>query len=71
MSVRRTSVAVDEQLLEQVRVVLGTTTVRETIDAALREVLRARARQQEVAALAAMDGMDLDDDALMANVWRG
>jgi len=71
MSVRKTSVAVDEQLLEEVRVVLGATTVRETIDAALREVLRGRARQQEVAALAAMDGMDLDDDALMANVWRG
>ena len=70
MSVRKTSVAVDEQLLEAVQDELGTRTVRETIDMALREVLRNRARRAEVAALTTMEGMDLADEEAMAGAWR-
>jgi Arc/MetJ family transcription regulator len=43
MSTRKTSVAIDERLLNAARKVLNTTTVRETIEKALLEVLRARA----------------------------
>ncbi len=70
MSVRKTSVAVDEQLLQAVKDELGTGTVRETIDRALREVLRARARRAEIDALSRMDGMDLANEEVMAGAWQ-
>ena len=67
---RKTSVDVDDLLLEQVRDVLGTSSIKETIDSALREVMRAEARRQEIRALAAMDGLDLADGEVMAKAWR-
>ena len=67
---RKTSVDVDERLLEQVRDVLGASSMKETIDSALREVLRGEARRQEIRALAAMDGLDLADEKVMAKAWR-
>ena len=67
---RKTSVDVDDLLLEQVRDVLGTSSIKETIDGALREVMRGEARRQEIRALAAMDGLDLDDEKVMAKAWR-
>ena len=67
---RKTSVDIDDHLIEQVRSVLGTSSIKETIDSALREVLRANARRQEIRALAEMDGMDLFDKDVMAKAWR-
>jgi Arc/MetJ family transcription regulator len=70
MSVRKTSVAIDEDLLEDARELLGTSTVRETIHAALLEVLQNRARLEEVEALSSMDGLDLADTEVMSGAWR-
>lgn len=70
MGVRKTSVAVDSDLLERAGQVLGTSTVRETIHLALLELVRRRARREEVAALAAMEGMDLADPTTMSGAWR-
>jgi Arc/MetJ family transcription regulator len=70
MSVRKTSIEIDEQLLEEVRVVLGTETLRQTVQEAFLEVLRNRARREETDALATMRGMDLDDPEVMARAWR-
>lgn len=67
---RKTSVDVDDLLLEQVRDVLGTSSIKDTIDHALREVLRAEARRREIRALAAMEGLDLADETVMAKAWR-
>ena len=67
---RKTSVDIDDDLIEQVRSVLGTSSIKETIDSALREVLRVDARRQEVQALVTMDGMDLADNDIMAKAWR-
>lgn len=67
---RKTTVEIDEALFEQVRGALGTTTLRETVDEAFRSVLRDRARREEVEALGAMRGMDLDDAGIMAGAWR-
>ena len=67
---RKTSVDVDDRLLGQVRDVLGTSSIKETIDGALREVVRVEARRQEIRALAAMDGLDLADEQVMAKAWR-
>ena len=67
---RKTTVAIDENLLEQARRVLGTSSLEETIDGALREVLRGDARRQEIKALAEMDGLDLANKDVIAKAWR-
>ena len=66
----KTSVDIDKDLLEQARNLLGTSSIKETIHCALREVVRAEARRQEVAALAAVNGFDLADRGVMKNPWR-
>ena len=50
--------------------VLGTSSIKETIDSALREVVRAEARRREIRALAVMDGLDLADEKVMTKAWR-
>ena len=67
---RKTSVIIDDRLLEQVRSLLGTASIRDTIDRALREILRIEARRQEIAALSEMDGLDLANEEVMAKAWR-
>ena len=66
----KTSVDIDNDLLEQTRSLLGTSSIRETIHCALLEVVRAAARRQEVEALVTMDGLDLADREIMKNAWR-
>ena len=70
MSRRKTSVEIDSELFEEARDILATSTLRETIEEAFREVVRQRARREEIEALATMRGMDLDDPAVMAEAWR-
>ena len=67
---RKTSVDIDERLIEQAKFLLGTASIKETIDSALREVVRRDARRQEIRALAEMDGLDLSDGEVMAGAWR-
>jgi Arc/MetJ family transcription regulator len=70
MAKRKTSVEIDEELLEEVRSILATSTVRETIEEAFREVVRRRARAEEIEALVCMRGMELDDPGVMSGAWR-
>jgi Arc/MetJ family transcription regulator len=70
MAVRKTSVAIDTDLFERARQALGTSTVRETIHKAFLEVLKSRARLDEVAALSVMEGLDLADPDVMSGAWR-
>lgn len=67
---KKTSVVIDDSLLEQVRDLLGTRSIRDTIDTALREIVRNEARRQEIAALSEMDGLDLANEEIMARAWR-
>lgn len=67
---RKTSVAIDDSLIEQVRNVLGTSSIKETINVALREVLRGEARRQDIKAFSKMDGLDLSNKKVMAKAWR-
>ena len=66
----KTSVDIDNLLLEQARSLLGTSSIKETIHCALREVVRAEARRQEVEALVQMDGLDLADNEVMKSAWH-
>jgi len=70
MAHRKTSVVIDEELLAAAQKLLGARTVRETLERALLEVVRRQARQEEVRALATMEGMDLADATVMAGAWR-
>ena len=70
MAVRKTSVAVDEELLEEVKQELHTTTLRETVERAFLEILRQRARRAEILALTGMEGLDLAKQDVMAGAWR-
>ena len=65
----KTSVDIDNDLLEQARNLLGPSSIREAIHCALLEVVRAAARRQEVEALVTMDGLDLADGEIMKNAW--
>lgn len=70
MKTRKTSVEINEELYEKARGILATSTIRETIEEAFREVVRHRARLEEIEALTTMKGMDLDKPEIMARAWR-
>jgi Arc/MetJ family transcription regulator len=70
MPVRKTSVEIDEELMEGARRILGTTTLKETVEGAFLRLLQEEARREEVEALSTMRGMDLDDPEVMAKAWR-
>ena len=70
MSLRKTSVEINEELLTAVQRVLSTATIKETIEEAFREVLKAEARREEVEALSTMRGMELEDPTVMSKAWR-
>ena len=53
--VAKTSVEVDRDIAREAASILGTTTLRDTIDASLREIVNAR-RRLELVALLAEDG---------------
>jgi Arc/MetJ family transcription regulator len=59
-SVSKTSVEVDQDIVRQAAAILGTRTLRETIDAALREVVQARRRLELIALLSEEGRFDFD-----------
>lgn len=67
---RKTSVSVNQELLARASKILDTHTVKATIEQALLEVLRNRARSEEVAALRSMADLDLDRPSVMKRAWR-
>jgi Arc/MetJ family transcription regulator len=63
----RHTVVIDDELLAETTKALGTSTIRETIETALREALRKR-RLQELRALLGNIDMDVTDEEL--EQWR-
>ena len=70
MGTRKTSVEIDEELLEAAKRILDTSTVKDTVEEAFREVARVEARREEVKALIRMKDLDLADPEVMAGAWR-
>lgn len=67
---KTTTVDIDQGKLASVRRVLGTRTLRETVDRSFDEVLARAAREEVIAQLRTMDGLDLDRPEVMAKAWR-
>lgn len=57
---RRTTVEIDDAQLHAAQVALGTTGLKDTVDAALREVIRSAKRRRLADRLAAGEGFDRD-----------
>jgi hypothetical protein len=67
---RKTSFEVDFTKVEAAKAVLGTTTLTETVDAALAEVIRLNDRRRLVELLFAPGLLELDDDDVTRSAWR-
>jgi Arc/MetJ family transcription regulator len=64
----KTSVEVDRDIAAEAARILGTTTLRETIDASLHEVVNAKRRLELVQLLGTADRFDFD---AVAGAWGG
>jgi len=68
---RRTTIEMDEQLLEDAQAVLGTHGLKDTVDRALTEVVRASRRRALADRLGSGSGLDLDDETIKhVRQWR-
>ncbi|HLH15353.1 MAG TPA: type II toxin-antitoxin system VapB family antitoxin [Solirubrobacteraceae bacterium] len=65
--VRRTTLDIDEDMLSKAREILGTRGVKDTVDEALREVVRAEAGRRLIARL--KENEDLANPEIMAKAW--
>ena len=70
MSHRRTLVEIDPELLDAAKSFLGTTTIKDTIDRALREIVRSQVTGEHLRDMRTLEGLDLDDPEVMAQAWR-
>ena len=67
---RKTSFELDFAKVDRARQLLGTSTLTDTIDAALDEVIALEQRRQLVGLLYNSSELDLDDETVMAKAWR-
>jgi Arc/MetJ family transcription regulator len=65
--VRRTTLDIDEDMLARAREILGTRGVKDTVDEALREVVRIEAGKRLIARL--KDNEDLHNPEIMERAW--
>lgn len=61
---------IDDDLLQEVTKILGTSTMKETVNRALEEVVLLARRHQYADRLASMKGLDLDKPKVMRGAWR-
>ncbi len=67
---RRTTIEIDDELLARAREVLGTNGLRDTVHAALDEVVKARLRAELADQLADPDGFDWDAMLEARRSWQ-
>jgi Arc/MetJ family transcription regulator len=65
-----TTVEIDEEKLDHAKTILGTSTIRDTVDRAFDEVIIHEARRRAIDQLVRMEGLDLDKPAVMEKAWR-
>jgi len=67
---RLTTLAIDERKYAEVKAVLGTSTLKDTVDRSFDEVLVRAARTRSIERLRNMEGIDLDKRSVMEKAWR-
>lgn len=67
---RKTSFEVDTAKVEAAKEILGTSTLTETVDAALSEVAKLEQRRRLAELLFTPEALQLDDPDVMAGAWR-
>ncbi|HUB35428.1 MAG TPA: hypothetical protein VL972_01265 [Solirubrobacteraceae bacterium] len=67
---RKTSFEVDFAKVDAVKDILGTTTLTDTVDVALEEVVKLERRRRLAELLFASDGLELSDSDVMDRAWR-
>jgi Arc/MetJ family transcription regulator len=65
----KTSFEIDTAKVEAAKDALGTSTLADTVDAALTEVIKLRQRRQLVELLLSPDALGLSDPETMADAW--
>lgn len=70
MTVRKTTIAIDEAAAAEASRVLGTKGLSATVNQSMREVAAMAARRRFIERLRRMEGMDLDDPDVMSGAWR-
>ncbi len=63
-------VDIDDELLDAATEVLGASTMKETVNRSLEEVVLAARRRRHADRLRMMRDLDLDDPEVMAGAWR-
>ncbi len=66
-SMRRTTLDIDEDMLAKAREILGTRGVKDTVDEALREIVRVEAGRRLIARL--KENEDLHNPEIMERAW--
>ncbi len=69
-TMRKTATEIDDRKLESAKVILGTRTLKDTIDKALEEVIATDALRKHFEQLKNMDGLDLADPQVMREAWQ-
>jgi Arc/MetJ family transcription regulator len=69
MAIKKTALLLDEELVAQVKELLGTGTTTETLAEAMREVIRVRGRARHFERLR-QRAADLTDPEVMQEVWQ-
>ena len=65
-----TTIEIDQNKFANVKEILGTTTLRETVDRSFDEVITRAARERTIERLQTMDGLDLGKRKIMDGAWR-
>jgi Arc/MetJ family transcription regulator len=68
--VAKTLIDIDEKLLAAAQAALGTTTKKQTVNAALAQAAALAARRRDIERLCAGGLPDLADDAVAGAAWR-
>ena len=63
-------VDIDGDLLAEATTILGASTMKEAVNRSLEAVVKADRRRQHAVRLESMEGLDLDDPAVMSDAWR-
>lgn len=61
---------IDDDLLEEVRNLIGASTMKEAVNGALQHVVDSELRLRHVRRLMTLEGLDLADEQVMRDAWR-